>query len=414
MTHPFSLEITDMLYTGYALGKHDGKAIFVPYALPGETITARITRDKDRFAFAHVERIDMPAPERVDPRCAHFGAGECGGCQWQHADYAAQLVHKEKIVREQFARIGGLRDVLVHPTIPSADPWAYRSHVTLHITPNGEPGFMSDSDGARALAIRECHIMRPEVLALFEQIKPFRWRGVDTIRLQVGDDGARAIGITRKDPRAKIDVPDVDASIVLTDSDRTKPLRGSGVVRYHVHNRTFAVTVGGFFQVNSSGAHTLVDLVNDRLGDMGEIHHALDLYAGVGLFSAFMANRATRVTAIESYAPAVRDAKINHMDRANITLVAATIEDALPLMVKRGDHADAAVVDPPRAGMKEAALDALAAMHPRRVVYVSCDPTTLARDAKRLIAHGYTLIDVQPIDMFPQTYHIESVAVFDL
>ena len=179
-------------------------------------------------------------------------------------------------------------------------------------------------------------------------------------------------------------------------------------VHYTIKGRVFQVTGGSFFQVNLAQAETLVDLVLERL-DLRGSEHVLDLYSGVGLFTAFLAERARRVSAVEVYAPAVRDAEVNLAEFANVDLRVGAVEAVLP----RGNF-DAAVIDPPRAGVKPKALDALIARAPRKIVYVSCDPATLARDAKRLAASGYRLIDVQPVDMFPQTYHIESVAAFAL
>src|SRR5271154_2089746 len=135
------LHITGMAHGGSAVGRHAGQTIFVTYALPGETIRARITQQKDRYA--HAETIDVltPSPDRVTPRCPHFGPGRCGGCHWQHIDYPAQLEFKQQVVIDQLARLGGFHDVTVHPTIASPDPWQYRSHVSFHVTPNGELGF---------------------------------------------------------------------------------------------------------------------------------------------------------------------------------------------------------------------------------------------------------------------------------
>ena len=179
-------------------------------------------------------------------------------------------------------------------------------------------------------------------------------------------------------------------------------------VHYTIKNRTFRCSAGSFFQVNLAQAEKLVDLILERLNLKGH-EHILDLYSGVGLFTAFLASQAKQVSAVELFPPAVEDAQVNLDDYTNIELYVGKIESVLP----RLDHNyEAAVVDPPRTGMDTPALDALIDLQPRQIVYVSCDPATLARDAKRLTASGYILRDVQPVDMFPQTYHIECVAHF--
>jgi 23S rRNA (uracil1939-C5)-methyltransferase len=187
-------------------------------------------------------------------------------------------------------------------------------------------------------------------------------------------------------------------------------LIGPGAVHYVVKGRTFRVSAGSFFQVNLAQAETLVDLALARLGLEGDTR-ALDLYSGVGLFTAFMAERAGVVTAIEAFPGAVADAAHNLAAFENVNLVEGTVEDALARLGDKGY--DVALLDPPRAGMEGAALDALAACGPTRIVYVSCDPATLARDIKRLAGRGYRVVDVQPVDMFPQTYHIEAVALLE-
>ncbi len=403
------LDLTGMAHGGSALGRYQGRTIFVPYALPGEHITARITQNKERFAYAEGITLFEPSPDRVRPRCPHFGPGRCGGCQWQHIDYEAQLRFKTGIVRDQFQRIGGLPDVPIQPMIPSPDPWQYRSHVTFSVTDDGKLGFVS-TDDRTVIPISECHIIRPELLELFEQIAPEDVPELDRVRLQVGTDGDDRLVVigTRDDEPPEIEI-DFAASVNFLPSDNAPVnLIGATHVRYTIRGRTFRVTAGGFFQVNLPQAEKLVELVLNRLNLQGD-ESVLDLYSGVGLFTAFLAERAALVTSVESYPPAVTDADENLAEFENIELIEGTVEDVLPAL--EGAF-DAAVVDPPRQGLEGTALDALIAHRPRTIVYVSCDPATLARDAKRLVAKGYRVQDVQPIDMFPQTYHIEAVATF--
>jgi 23S rRNA (uracil1939-C5)-methyltransferase len=405
------LELTGMAHGGSALGRHNGRTIFVPYALPGERVTARITQDKGRYAYAEGVMMFNPSPDRVRPRCPHFGPGKCGGCHWQHIDYPAQLRFKEQIVRDQFARLGGLPDVRVLPIIASPDEWAYRDHVTFSLTPDGKLGFVA-TDNQTVIPIQECYIIRPELLDLFEQINLEDIPNLTRVRLQVGSDAAdRLMLISTEDdqpPEVEIDFP-ASVNFLLSDNEPFN-LIGSTHVNYTIKGRTFRVTAGGFFQVNLPQAETLVDLVLEALDLRGD-ESVLDLYAGVGLFTAFIAERASLVTSVESYPPAVTDADDNLHDFENIDLIEGSVEDVL---FNLEGPFDAAVVDPPRQGLDREALEALIEHKPRTIVYVSCDPATLARDAKQLVAAGYTLDAVQPVDMFPQTFHIEAVTRFTL
>ncbi|HLY28289.1 MAG TPA: class I SAM-dependent RNA methyltransferase [Aggregatilineales bacterium] len=407
----FELELTGMAYGGSAVGRHEGRAIFVPYAIPGERITARISQDKGRFAYAQGVTLLEGSEARVAPRCPHFGPGRCGGCHWQHIDYAAQLEFKQEVVRDQLARIGGLPDVTVNPTIASPDPWQYRSSVTLHLTAEGKLGFVS-TDDQTVIPIQECHIIRPELFDLFESLDLEALAGLTQVKLQVGSDGEdRSVILSTEDdapPEVESDIP---ASVNFLSADESPfTLVGSPHVQYTIRGRPFRVTAGSFFQVNLPQAEVLVDQVLTRLALKGT-ETVLDLYSGVGLFSAFIAAQASLVTAIESYPTAVDDAEFNLNDLENVDLIEGDVEGALAQIQ---EHYNAAVVDPPRAGIEGKALDELARLAPSKIVYVSCDPATFARDVKRLSTHGYRLLDVQPVDMFPQTYHVELVATLQL
>jgi 23S rRNA (uracil1939-C5)-methyltransferase len=381
-----TLTLSSMAHGGSALGRHDGRPVFVPFAIPGETVHARIVQDKGSYLRAELVEVLEASPERVTPRCKHFG--RCGGCQWQHMTYAAQLAYKQQVVAEQFARIGGLPDAPVLPVAPSADPWGYRTHITLRLTEDGRPGFIA-TDGRTVMPIDECHIIRPEIRAALDVPLP---RGRQ-VRVQAGSSGA-ALAFVMK---------------ALPDDDAGGTSESQRALEYVINGRTLRCTAGGFFQVNLPQAARLVDLVLERLALTGT-ERVLDLYSGVGLFTVFLAAAAREVLAVELFAPAVRDAEHNLAAFDNVALYVGKIEAVLPDL---SGPFDAAVVDPPRTGMDSAALKSLVDADPRRIVYVSCDPATLARDAKKLVAAGYALSDVQPIDMFPQTFHIEMVARFE-
>ncbi len=411
----FTLELTSIAHGGSAIGRHEGRAIFVPYGIPGERVQVRILQDKGRFAVAEIVEVLEEAPYRVEPLCPYFGQGGCGGCQFQAIDYAKQLEFKQQIVTDQIVRLGGITNALVHPTIPSPTPYHYRSHATFHVTHNGKLGFVSTNHRS-ILPIEECLLLAPTLEAAFEDALDDHFTPGARIRFQAGtasppidfamggitDDVAEPLPEqpNRHNPRQNKQRP-APRPQLQADFD-------AGYVEYNLLDRTFRCSSGSFFQVNLPQAAKLVELVLERLNLHGN-EHVLDLYSGVGLFTAFIAASAAHVSGVESFAPAVDDAVHNLNDYTNIDLYVDKIEAALPEILVA---VDAAVVDPPRAGMDAAALDALVAKQPQQIVYVSCDPATLARDAKRLVAAGYKLRDVQPVDMFPQTSHIECVAHF--
>lgn len=403
----FELDITDIVYGGNAFGRHEGKAVFVPYALPGERVEVRIIDERKRYAVAEVVRVLDAAPQRVTPPCPYFGPGLCGGCQWQHIDYPAQLAYKEKIVRDQLTRFGGLVDPLVHPVIASPDPWAYRSRATLHAAGDGQLGYIA-TDGRTIMPVETCLIIRPELLDAFQSLTADDIAGARRVRLQTGS-GDDVIVIATADeslddeqtsPPAPGDEP-----VQVADSVDTADM---ATVEIIIHGRTFQVTGGSFFQVNLPQAAMLVEHVLRRLELTGE-GRLLDLYAGVGLFTAFLAAEARQVTAIEANPTAARDAQVNLAPFGNVLYIGDTVENAL---AKVSGRFDATVVDPPRSGLSRRALAQLVEHEPARIVYVSYDPASLARDTKALVAAGYTFVDAQPLDMFPQTHHVEIIATF--
>jgi 23S rRNA (uracil1939-C5)-methyltransferase len=407
----FELELDEMVHGGQALGRHAGRAIFTRYTIPGERIVARISDDRGRYAFAEGVSLIDGSEVRVAPRCPHFGPGRCGGCHFQHIDYAAQPIFKRDVVIDQLTRIGGFEDAdaLVRPTIASPLPWSYRNHATFHVDESGQLCFVG-IDGHTLIPIEECHIIQPELLDLFDLMDFEDISELNRVRLQVGTDpNDRMVVLSTRDdeaPELAVDLP-VSVNFLLSDNEPVN-LIGSSHVTYQIRGRYFRVTAGAFFQVNVPQAETLLDLVLETLDLQGD-ETVLDLYAGVGLFTAFLAERAALVTSIESYPPAVTDADENLSDLDNVDLIEGSVEDVITLLA---ESYDVVVMDPPRTGVDARVLDAIDDLAPPKIVYVSCDPATLARDAKRLAVKGYRLVDVQPVDMFPQTYHIECVAEF--
>lgn len=401
------LTLTTMSNGADAIGRHEGKAIFVPFAIPNETVRVEIVEDKPTFARAKLIEVIAPSPDRATPVCKHFGV--CGGCHWQHINYEAQLKWKKQVVIDQLKRIGGIASPPVADTIPSPSPLHYRNHVQFSQTEDGKLGFVAKMTNF-IVPIDECHIAHPDIMSLFNQLD-IEKLDIDRIGVRVTSDDAMIVFESESGEPPDVEI-DLEASVASVDKDgNVFTMIGSDHLIETINGRDFEVSASSFFQVNAKQAENLVRVALDAL-DVQDGDTVLDLYCGVGLFTAFIASTAKRVIGVESYAPAVRDAEVNLDEFNNVELYEAPVEMAMDHLVK--ESVQRVILDPPRAGCDKRVLDALIKIAPQRIVYVSCDPATLARDAKRLISGGYHLVSAQPLDMFPQTHHIETVAIFDL
>jgi 23S rRNA (uracil1939-C5)-methyltransferase len=403
----YEVTLATLAYGGDALGRlSDGRAVFVPFALPGETVRARAVDEKRGHVRAQLLEVLEPSPERIEPRCGHFRA--CGGCHYQHLPYEAQVRAKAGILRDQLQRIGKIEAPPVRPAVPCGGQWNYRNYVQFHLTPEGKLGYMG-AGSERVVPITECHLPEAALNEIWPDLVFEPGLGLDRVSLRCGTDGETMLVLESDDP----DIPEMESEAGLSvvhwfDGDAAV-MAGESSLTLSVNGRPFRVSAGSFFQVNSDMAGKIVDHLAAILPVSRETV-LLDVYCGVGLFSAFFAGRVGRVMAVESSASSCEDFLVNLGEFDNVELYESPAEEVLPLLT---DHPPVAIVDPPRAGLEKRALDALQALGPDRLAYVSCDPSTLARDAARLIGGGYRLVQVTPFDLFPQTYHIESVSLFE-
>jgi len=409
MKKQFKLHLTDMAHGGDALGRHEGKVVFVPYTIPGEEALVEIVEDKGSYARAKLVEILSPSPHRVAPPCPHFGPGRCGGCQWQHIAYPAQLEFKTAVVRDQLTRLGRLPEVLVRPAIPSASPWHYRNHVQFTVGGDGRLGFVG-TDGRRVEPIEDCYLLHPLLDELFAALD-LELPGLTRLSLRAGvNTGDQMLIFETQDDEPPALESDLPVSCVLLLSDGTPVnLIGNSYITEVVAGRSFRISATSFFQANTAAAEELVRVVTEYLALVG-YETLLDAYCGVGTFALSLADKAGQVIGVEEAPGAVEDARMNAAKLDNVEFIEGRVEAVLPRLDRR---IDLAVLDPPRQGCKPEALAGLIELAPRRIVYVSCDPATLARDARKLVDGGYRLVEVQPVDMFPQTYHIENVVLFE-
>jgi len=409
------LQLTDMAHGGSALGRHKGKLVFVPYTIPGEEITAKITGDKGKVLFGQGQQLLAASADRVAPQCIHFGQGRCWGCHWQHIRYEVQLLLKQDVLADQLSRIGKLSDSVIEsalrPVAPSPQEWEYNFQMTLTRSKDGEWGFPRQN-GYSVEPIAECHIVHPDLLELYAELD-LDYERAQRMTLQRGTDGRVMVIFEideEEEPELATDLP-LSVNLILPDNEPIN-LIGDAHSTFTIGERDFRVTAGGYIRPNVSMIEFLMIEVMKRLHLSGH-EKVLDLYAGVGIYSAFIAPRAELVTLVESYPPAVTDADVNLMDFDNIDVVEGQVEEVLTDMIDEESEYDVAIVDPPNSGLADGVVQQLTKLGVGRVVYVSGDPASLARDSKTFISAGFRLVDIQPMDLSPQTYYIDAVALFE-
>lgn len=413
------VELVAMAHGGQALGRAEGKTIFLPYALPGEVVRARITQDKGRVAFAEGVTLLEASVDRVFPECSHFGVKGCSRCQWQYIDYPAQTQLKQDVLADQLARVGGFTSADVRDITPSPLVWGYRHRMTFERVTHQQVstwGLPATVHG-QIIPIEFCHILHPELMFLFDQID-FDTDKIKRISLQIGteDDPMLVLHVDSEHDAPEL-LSDLKASVNLILPTREPVnLIGDTHNRHQINGVSIRATAGADFRPNVSALGALVACVIAQIPAEGSV---LDLYGGVGLFSAFVApliaNQADEriVTLVESYPPAATDAEFNLQDHDNVDIIEGVVEDVLSMLDDAETVYHVAILDPPHDGLTTEVIDLLGERRIPRLIYVADDPATLARDAQRLVKQGYQLGAVYPFDLEPQTYRVTAVAILD-
>ena len=440
-----TVTVDRLTYGGQGVARADGLAVFVQGAAPQETVRARIRRTFRRHVEADVVAVEQPSAHRIEPVCRHFRAG-CGGCTWQHVAYPAQLTAKEAAVRDSLERLGGFRDLPLRPILPAPQPFHYRNKMEFAFHPSGTLGLHPRDAWYDVLRVDECHIALPLTVTIVQAAQAF----VTQRRLSLYHPRTRQgllrelcvrhtragretlIGIITSDdafPEAQAMAghlaaldPSIKAVVrgMRSSADGAAPLTGTTVLwgDDHITEATaglkFHIGLATFFQTNSAQAERLVELVKEHAGTVAS-ELVIDIYCGVGLFSLALASLGARVIGVELAGPAVLAARENA--RANqITSAEFHAGDARKLLAEilpAGLSPKVLVLDPPRSGAGGKVMRRIGRAKPERIVYVSCNPTTLARDLVELVPFGYKMTAVSPIDFFPQTYHVETVVALE-
>lgn len=390
------VEIEKLVYGGEGLARMDGQVVLTPYVLPGEKVSIDTSRVKNGLLRGTAPEVITAAAERIVPRCEYFG--DCGGCHLQHAGYDFQLAQKRGILLETLQRIGGIRHEGEIALI-SGEPWFYRNRIQLHFE-RGQSGFHR-AGSHEVRPIDHCYIASPLLVEAIGKLRA-------AVKRPEWPRFLRSLELFTNESELQINVTDSTRPVAARFFDWLKTLLPSfvmGSIEYRVGAHNYRISRGSFFQIN----RFLIDaLVNEAILDAaGE--HAIDLYAGAGLFSMPLAGRFTQVDAVERGGPGFRDLEWNAAQNsaANLQAKRAAAEDFLREVEKAPDFI---LADPPRAGLGKETANQLLRLKAPRLTIVSCDAATLARDLRTLLADGYELKRLALVDLFPQTYHFETVA----
>ncbi|QNU66559.1 23S rRNA (uracil(1939)-C(5))-methyltransferase RlmD [Ruminiclostridium herbifermentans] len=442
----YTIEITGLTHEGQGVGKLDGFVVFVNGTLIGEIVDIKIIKQTKSYAVGSVVRIQKSSDKRIEPFCPAFD--KCGGCSIQHMSYDAQLEFKTDNVRQNLRRIGGLDNVQVNNTIGMEHPFQYRNKVQYPVGTCGSDvvvGFY-EKGSHNIVESKECNIQPPESNEIRDIVRDFfKTNGITIYNEKTGKGFLRHVMVRKgfktnelmvvlvvngkKVPKADqlvkllcdryeniksimVNVNTRNTNIIL--GDKNTCIYGQGYISDYIGKYKFNISPLSFFQVNPVQTEVLYNKALEYAGLTGN-ETVFDLYCGIGTISLFLSEKAKKVIGVEVVPDAIADAKRNAQLNGieNVEFLVGEAETVIPKLYEEGARADVVVVDPPRKGCEESLLKTLVDMQPQRIVYVSCNPSTLARDVKFLHENGFEVKHVQPVDMFPWSGHVESVVLIE-
>lgn len=438
-----TVSVDRLSYGGRGVGRVDGFVVFVADTAPGDVVRARLTKVKRTYAEADVIHVETPGPDRITPRCPHFGS--CGGCGWQHLDYQAQARAKQAIVEESFAHLGGLRDIPLSPIVAAEDPWYYRNKMEFSFHPPGALGLHRRGRWDAIVDLNVCFLQSPLAVALIQEVREFvRARAIPCYDPRTHEGFLRHLVIRQGKTTGDVLVglvtapgefcdgpalaeaivtghPEITGVVWATNASRGDAVQITGLEvlagRPYLFERLgglmFKIGLLTFFQTNTAQAERMIEIVR-KYADLSGQETVVDLYCGIGTFGLALADRARSVTGIEldvaSVEAARENAVLNHVD--NISFHSAPARQMLSRLAE-SPSPDLVILDPPRAGAGAGVMASLARLAPQRILYISCNPTTLAPDLRELVGQRYAITAVQPLDLFPHTYHVECIVRLD-
>ncbi len=441
------LEVKDLSFNGKSVALNDGKVVFLNAGLPGETVLAEITRSKPRFDNGRVVDIIKKSDQRIPARCSHFGT--CGGCTWQDLDYKQQVAFKRKQVIDCLERLGHLKDVAIHDMIGSAELFNYRNKMefSFHVQPDGDftLGLHERGRFDEIFDLEKCHLQSDTANRIVKWVRDFvREENIPVydVRNHTGFMRFLVLRVGKRTGEIMVNLvtnygdipqrqklvkemrrafPEVTTLVHnqngqksnIAAGEKERVLYGLGYIEEQLFESRFRIRANSFFQTNSIQAETLYracfDLLEPSAGD-----RVLDLYCGTGSIGVLLAPHVQSVVGVELVEDAVKAANENAVlnNITNITFFHGDVKDYLKAREGSGDEFETVVIDPPRAGLHPKALRRLLRLNAPKILYISCNPSTFARDARQIVDAGYTLPEVKPVDMFPHTMHIEVAGVF--
>ncbi|MDU3335708.1 23S rRNA (uracil(1939)-C(5))-methyltransferase RlmD [Paraclostridium bifermentans] len=441
----YEVDVVDIGQGGVGIGKHDGFTVFVDGGLISDKLKVKITKSKKNYAVGEIVEIIEKSPFRVERVCSDK-LSDCGGCQIQELDYQKQLDIKTNEVKQTISRIGKLNDTLVHPTLGMENPFRYRNKAQFPIQKiDGKTviGFYKKKSHD-VIPTDKCIIQHDVNDKIIKIIKTY----IKAYNVSIYDEKTHTgvlrhlvtkVGFETKEVMVvlvangkklpylnelasvlKENVPGFKTLVLNTNREKTnvilgkenKVIYGDGKINDYIGDLVFEISPLSFFQVNPSQTEVLYNKALEY-SDLKENDTVFDIYCGIGTISLFLAQKAKKVYGVEIVGDAIKDAKINAKlnKLENTEFFVGKAEEVVPKLYKEGKTANVVVVDPPRKGCEESVLDTIVSMEPDKVVYVSCNPSTLARDLAYLDERGYKCKEIQPVDMFPHTMHVESVAL---
>ena len=417
----FTLEIDSLSYGPYGIGRHEGKAVMIPNTAPGDKVLARIVESKERYAVGELLGLMESSPMRQNPPCPYVG--ECGGCSWQHLHYEAQLKAKQQSVEDALRRIGKLDRFELRPIIPSANEYHYRRRIRLHVDSHRRLGF-SHASSHRLVEIDLCLIavnpVNEFIVALRNWVRQIR-TGLEYLEIISGDRPEEMVIVAKSNGeffsndeivcRRLLEEKPRIRGLILTGRDGRRTWGETRISVFTEEDVCLRVEANVFTQINPEGNRKILSELL-AAGNFAARDRVLELYCGAGNFTVSIAKRVREIVDVEGYRPSIasgkHSAQLNGI--GNIHWICGRVPATVERLKNRREKFSKIILDPPRAGAKGMERD-LGSFDAKTILYVSCNPTTLARDLSALTKHGYKLTLVQPIDLFPHTFHVETLAV---